>query len=192
MVTRMLGLTWRKHKCYIKTGIGISERYYQSSISKQSFGLGQGYTAASDIWCVIHGVLMHTLASAYIGFAMFSVSSKIVHKRIGEGLIDDNGLVVSAQSSTYITSTHVKCFTPDEDILFSRMKQMIQFSLELLQVAGGDLTISKCAFSTVFHHWKGGRATLLHTRDSHPIMEITHPSSGELKHITRKNPNEAH
>jgi hypothetical protein len=34
---------------------------------------------------------MHTLASAFIGFEMFYVSSKIVHHHIGEGLIDDTG-----------------------------------------------------------------------------------------------------
>jgi hypothetical protein len=43
-----------------------------------------------------------------------------------------------------------------------------------------------------FHRWKGEGATLLRTHDSHPNMIITHPSSGDLKHITRKNPNEAH
>jgi hypothetical protein len=135
---------------------------------------------------------MHTLTSAYIGFIMFSVSNKIVHNHIGEGLIDDTGVMVSAQSSTEITSTRVKYFTPDEDVLFSRMKKMIQFFLELIQVAGGDLNISKCACFTVFHRWKGGQATLLSTHDSHSTMIITHPSSRDLKHITRNNPNEAH
>jgi hypothetical protein len=121
---------------------------------------------------------MHTLASSYIGFAMFSVSNKIIHKRIGEDLIDDTGLVVSSQSSTEITSTRVKRFTPDENILFSRMKKMIQFFLELLQVAGGDLNISKCACFTVFQRWKGRRAMLLRTQDSHTTMTITHPYYG--------------
>jgi hypothetical protein len=72
------------------------------------------------------------------------------------------------------------------------MKKMIQFFPEPLQVAGGDLNISKCACFTFFHHCKGGHATLLQTHNSHPNMTITHPSYGELKHITRKNPNEAH
>jgi hypothetical protein len=130
---------------------------------------------------------MHTLTSSYIGFTMFSVSSKIVHKMIGEGLINNTGLVVSSQSYTEITSTCVKHFTPDENILFSRMKKMIQFFLELLQVAGGDPHISKCACFTVFHRWKGGRAMLLRMHDSHTTMTITHPSFGELKHITHKN-----
>jgi hypothetical protein len=192
VVTRMMGLTWRKRKCYIKTGFGISDRYYQSSISKKSFGMGQGSISASEIWCVIHGVLMQTLASSYIGFTMFSVSSNIVHTGIGEGLIDDTGLVVYSQSSTEITSTRVKRFTPDEEFLFSGMKKMIQFFLELLQVAGGDLNISKCACFTVFHRWKGDRATLLCTQESNLIMKINHPSSGGIKHITRKNPNKYH
>jgi hypothetical protein len=86
---------------------------------------------------------MHKLASAYIGVAMFSMSNKIAHKRTSEGLIDETGLVVSAQSSTEITSTHMKRCTPDEDVLFSRMKKMIQLFVKLLQVAGVDLTISK-------------------------------------------------
>jgi hypothetical protein len=192
MVTRIIGLTWRKRKCYIKTGFGISERYYQPSPSKQSIGLGQCSTAASYIWCVINRVFMHTLASSYIGFAMFSFSSKIIHKRIDECLIDDTGVVVSSQSFTEITSTCVKRFTPDENSLCYRMRRMIQFFLKLLQVAGGDLNISKCSCFTVFHFWKGGRAMLLRTHDSHQNMNIAHPSYGELKHITCKNPNEVH
>jgi hypothetical protein len=117
VITRMLGLAWRTRKCYIKTGFGISERYYQSTSSKQNFGLGQGYTAVSDIWCVIHGVLMHTLASAYTGFTMYSVSSKVTHNQFGEGLVDGTGRVFSAQASTDITSTHVKRLTREEEAL---------------------------------------------------------------------------
>jgi hypothetical protein len=72
------------------------------------------------------------------------------------------------------------------------MSKMIQFLLELLQVAGGDLHISKFACYTVFYHWKGGRATLLHTHDAHHTMTVIHPSSGDSKQKSRKNPNEAH
>jgi hypothetical protein len=113
---------------------------------------------------------MHTLVSAYIGFTMYSVSISIINKGIGEGLIDDTGLTAFSQSSTEITSTRTKRFTNDEDVLFAIMKKMIQFFLELLQVAGTDLNISKCACFTAFRRWKGGRATLLRTHDSHPVM----------------------
>jgi hypothetical protein len=72
------------------------------------------------------------------------------------------------------------------------MQKIIQFFLELLQVAGGDLNISKYACFAVFHRWTGGKATLLKIQDSHPIMIITHPRSGELKKITNKDPTKAH
>jgi hypothetical protein len=107
----MLGITWRNRKCYIKTGLSISTHYYQSSTNTKNVGLGQGSTAASDIWCIINGILMHILAASYIGFAVFSVSSKIVHRRIGEGLIDDTGLISSSKSSSKITPLSRKRFT---------------------------------------------------------------------------------
>jgi hypothetical protein len=135
---------------------------------------------------------MNTLASIYIGFTMSSVSSKVVHKRIGEGLINDTGLVVSAQASTESTSSRVKRFSHDDAPLFARMNHMIHLFLELIQVAGGDLNISKCDCFTVFHLWKGDRATLLRTHHSQPTMTITHPSTREGNIITRKNPNDAH
>jgi hypothetical protein len=72
------------------------------------------------------------------------------------------------------------------------MHKVLQFFLELLQVARGDLSIAKCACFTVFHRWSGGKATLLKIHDSQPMMTLPHPYSGELKMITNKHPSEAH
>jgi hypothetical protein len=69
---------------------------------------------------------------------------------------------------------------------------MIQFFLELLQVAGGYLNIFKCACFTVFHHWTVGWATFLCNHDSHPNLKISHKYSGDTKHIAHQNTNEAH
>jgi hypothetical protein len=111
------------------------------------------------------------------------------HRR---SLIDDNGFMASAQSSTEITSSCRKRFIKDEGVSFAHLNKMIQFFLELLQVAGGHLNISQSACFTVFHHWKGGGNMLLHTHDPHPTMTVIRPSSGELKEKSRTNPNEAH
>jgi hypothetical protein len=72
------------------------------------------------------------------------------------------------------------------------MQKMLQFFLELLQVAGGDLNISKCACFTVFHRWCGGRSSLLKIKEYHPLMKITHPHTGEIKNIVKKYPCQAH
>jgi hypothetical protein len=70
-------------------------------------------TAASDTWCIIHGTLVHTVATYFVGIILVSVFGAIQHKRVGEGLIDDTGLAYSAQSSTEISSTTIKDFSPN-------------------------------------------------------------------------------
>jgi hypothetical protein len=107
----------------------VSDRSYQSTVNKQTFGLGKGSTTASDIWCIIRGILMYTVAPYFIGIIIVSVSSKIQHKCVGEGLIDDTGLAYSTQSSTEISSTTLKDFSPDESILFDKMQKILQFFL---------------------------------------------------------------
>jgi hypothetical protein len=101
------------------------------------------------------------------------------HKHVGEGLINDTGLTASTHSSSETTLS-------DESTLLLKMQKILQFFLEPLQVAGGDLNIAKCACFTVFHLRTRGKATLIKIQDSHPIMTITHPHSGEIKTITKK------
>jgi hypothetical protein len=133
---------------------------------------------------------MHTVATYFIGIILVSVSG-IHHKQIGKCLIDDTGLAASAQSSTETKPSRHKQFSPDESTLFVKMQKILQFFFKLLQVAGGDLNISKCSCFTVFHRWSGYKATILNIHDSHPMMTITHPYSGELNIITKKDPSEA-
>jgi hypothetical protein len=175
-----------------QTGVAVSDRSYQSTYNKQTFGLGQGSTAASKIWCIMHGILVHTVAIYFGGVILVSVSGIIQHKRVREGLIDDTGLAYSAQSSTEIASTTIKDFSPNESSLFDKMQKMLQFFLELIQVASGDLNISKCDGFTVFHRWCGDRASLLKIKSSHPLMTITHPHTGEIKNIFKKDLGQAH
>jgi hypothetical protein len=66
------------------------------------------------------------------------------------------------------------------------------YNFYLLQVARGDLNIAKYACFTVFHRWSGGKSAILKIHDSHQMMTITHPYSGEIEIITKKDPPEAH
>jgi hypothetical protein len=191
-VTIILGYTWSKHQCFIKTGFGVLDRFYQSMEDKQTFGLGKGSTSSTAIWCIMHRIIMHIIATYFIGIILLSVSGVIQHKQVGEGLIDDTGFFESAQSSTEIISSRNKQLSPDESALFLKIQKILQFFLELLQVAGGNLNITKCACFIVFHRWNGGNATLLNIQDSHPPMTIIHPHSGETKKIVKKDTNQAH
>jgi hypothetical protein len=143
------------------------------------------------MWFIIHGILMHTAVTYFIGIIFVSISGLIQHKLVGEGLIDKTVLASSAQFPTEITSTKHKYFSPNETILCDKMQNMVQFFLVLLQVAVGDLNISKCACFTVFQRWNGGHATLLKIKDSHPLITTTHPRTiapSILKTFIRKTP----
>jgi hypothetical protein len=105
----------------------VSDSFYQSTDDKQTFGLRKGFTAATDMWCIIHGILMHTVSTYFIGIILVSVSGMIQHKRISEGIIDDTGLAASAQSSTETTPSGHKNFSTDKYALFINMQQILHF-----------------------------------------------------------------
>jgi hypothetical protein len=109
----------------------------------------------------MHGNLMYTFDTYFVGIILVSVSGRKQHKSVGEGLIDNTGLEYSAQFSTEISSTKIKDFSPNESILFDNIQKRLHFLPKLLQVSGGDLKISKFACLSVFHRWCGGRASLL-------------------------------
>jgi hypothetical protein len=71
---KILRTTWNKRKCFIKTGFGVSDRSCQSTETKQTYELGQGFTTPSDIWCIIHGIFVHTFATYFVGIVLVSVS----------------------------------------------------------------------------------------------------------------------
>jgi hypothetical protein len=135
---------------------------------------------------------MHTAGTYFVGIILVSISGKIQRKRVGEGLIDDTGIIASSKSSLKITTTRNKTFSPDDDALSTTIQKIIQFFLGLLQIAGGDLNITKCACFTTFHRWNGGCAALLKIQDFHPSMIVAHPYSGEIKTIIKKDTHQAH
>jgi hypothetical protein len=127
----------------------------------------------------------------FIGIVLLSVSGSVHHTPGGGGLIDDTGLAASAQSSIEIMPTRNKEFSPQKSALSTEMQKILHVPLELLQVAGGDVNISKCACFRFFHRWYDGRATLLKIQDSNPLITITHPHNGEIKTINKKDPTQA-
>jgi hypothetical protein len=133
---------------------------------------------------------MHTVATYFVFIILISISGRIQHKRVGEGLIENTGLTYYAQSSTEISSTNTSL--PTNPFYLTRCKRCYNVFLELLKVSGGDINISKCACFTVCNIWCGGRASLLKIKASHPLMYITHPHTGETKNIVKKDPNQAH
>jgi hypothetical protein len=91
---------------------------YRSTLAELIYGLGQGSTSVTDIWGVLHGLIMHAAALSFVGILLLSVSGLLHYERIGEGFIDDICLGTTDPHSTAITPMNQKVFTNEEYLLF--------------------------------------------------------------------------
>jgi hypothetical protein len=58
-------------------------------------------------------------------------------------------------------STDQAELTTSEEALITKMVEIIQFFLDLLQVTGVDLAPEKCVWYLISHIWKDGKPILL-------------------------------
>jgi hypothetical protein len=72
------------------------------------------------------------------------------------------------------------------------MEEIIQFSLDLLQVTGSDLAPEKCAWYLIGHLWNKGISKLIQIEPQHRSITMTSRSSGQVSGIKRKTPTEGH
>jgi hypothetical protein len=72
------------------------------------------------------------------------------------------------------------------------MQVVIQFFLDLLQVAGGDIAPEKYVWYLIAHRWKKGVPRLLAKRANHRGINITSNATGQTSGIKRKYVNQGH
>jgi hypothetical protein len=121
-VTNMIGKTWNRIKCHVKTAFGVSTNSCSLTLANLLYGLGQGSTQATDLWGIIHGLIMNALELSLIGIIILSVSKQRQHERICEGFIDDTGLGSTHPHSTAITPSTIKVLTIEEKELHTPRK----------------------------------------------------------------------
>jgi hypothetical protein len=144
-VTNMIGKTWSRRKCHVKTAFGISTNSHSSTLANLLYGLGQGSTPATDLWGIIHGLVVNALALSFIGILIISTSKQHQHEHIGQGFIYDTGLGTTSPHSTAITQATMKALTIEERELHTNANGTLQFFLDLLNVIGGNLHSGKSA-----------------------------------------------
>jgi hypothetical protein len=107
------------------------------------------------------------------------------------GLIDDLGLSASAQSSKEITLSRKNEFTQDEDSFQEKCNRLYTSSWNYF-ISMVVIPILQTERASPYFTDGQDKATCLKTHPQHPAMTITHPSSGEIKAINRKDPGGAH
>jgi hypothetical protein len=124
---------------------------------------------------------------------LVSVDGRTTDTRPGDSFVDDTttGTTDDNHNLDPIPS-NARGLTQEEDILVARMEAIIQFSLDLLQVTGGDPAPEKCAWYLIGHPWNKGVPKLIQVEPHHRSINMTSRSSGLISGIKRKSPTEGH
>jgi hypothetical protein len=89
----------------------------------------------------------------HLTYPLVSIDGKTTDSHPGDSFVDDI-TTGATDEEHYIQpiSSSASDLTPEEESLVARMEEIIQFFLDLLQVAGGgDLTPEKCAWHLICH-----------------------------------------
>jgi hypothetical protein len=76
--------------------------------------------------------------------------------------------------------------------MVTRMQDIVQFFLDILQVTGGDLVSDKCAWYLIFHRCQNGKARLLQQHLQHKGISLLSRATGSTSGIKRNAPGAGH
>jgi hypothetical protein len=177
---------------HICTGCGVSDKTYKSAIDKILYGIGKGRCVSPIIWALLNKLLLTALGEKFDCIQLVDIEGKM-NKRPCDYFVDDT---TTGATNDDVSSLPVDAckqgLTEEEEKLVAKMRTIIQFFLDFLQVTGGDLAPWKCAWYLISHHWKDGIPRLLKPDPTHSGLEIVLKSTGTTAGIKPNAPEEGH
>jgi hypothetical protein len=165
---------------------------YKSAIDKLLYGIGQGSCASPIIWVLLNQLLIMALGEKFDCIKLVYIEGT-THTRPGDSSVDDT---TTGDTSNDVMSLLVDAskqgLTEEEEKLVAKLETIIQFFLHCLQVTGGDLAPTRCAWFLISHRWKDDIPRLLRPNPTHRGIEIVSKSTGATAGINRKAPEEGH
>jgi hypothetical protein len=166
---------------------------YGSTTEKLLYGIGQGSCASPILWALINQLLLAALGEKFTCIRLVAINGEEEHTRPGNFFVDDTATGSTNDEPELKPVSHdIFEFTTSEETLISKMEEIIQFFLDLLQVTGGDLAPEKCVWYLISHRWKYGKPRLLQNHISHRGIKIVSRSTNTESGVKRKVPNEGH
>jgi hypothetical protein len=165
---RMLGLLWAQLEHHIAMGYGVSDKTYSSTLEKLLYGIYQGGCASPLLWALLNQLPLTAVGDKFDCIRLIAVDGVEEHVHPGDAFADDTTTgVTNDDTAMEPVDVEVTDLTISEEELIGKMQMIIQFFIDLLQVAGGDIAPEKCACFLICHRWKNGKARLLTMKESH-------------------------
>jgi hypothetical protein len=197
---KMLGAYLDNVQQYIKTKLGVSTEYYQSTPEDPLHGAGQGSKAGPDLWKYVSTAAMEVLDNCNPGIKFVNPQRTLTAGRPIDGFFDDTTTwgakflleLITFTRDGYDDNTAMAILN---DIV-TETTQLAQHWEELLWSTGGQLELKKC-FYYIVSWWfdeKGGAHmhTLKELKDRNIKIDITQSETNTPATIKPKDCREAH
>jgi hypothetical protein len=161
------------------------------TIDKLLHGIGQGICGSPILWALIDQLRLDSLGEKFTCIRLVAIDGVEEHIRPGDSFVDDTmtGTTNNDTELEPIPTDRVELTTTKESLI-AKMEEIIQFFLDLLQVAGGHLAPEKSVWYLISHIWKDGKPRLLQNNNSHHGIKIVSRSTNMESGIKRKAPDE--
>jgi hypothetical protein len=178
------GLTIAGMQHHVKTALGISSAYFQSTPEKVLYGSGQGSSGSPTLWMTISIILFRALeARMGIGAHFHCPRKKLKSNLTTEAWVDDSNDYINDFLANVPWSEHQLC---------SELEQQNQEWEHLLSMSGGKLELPKCLAYIVVYEFVDGEPVQRPKERMSSRLHIKDTESQATTRIEIKGPNESH
>jgi hypothetical protein len=122
------------------TDFGFLDKPYGSTDEKLLYAIVQGSCVSPILWALINRLLLEALGENFTCIRLVVIDSEEEHIRPGNTFVDDIMTGSTKDNSELeLVSDDISDLTSSKEMLIAKMKDIIVFFLDLLQVTGGDL-----------------------------------------------------
>jgi Reverse transcriptase (RNA-dependent DNA polymerase) len=178
------GISIDQMKHYVKTALGISKAFFESSPEKVLYGSGQGSSGSPSLWIVVSAILFRALE------AIVGVSAKFPN--LDGSTIATTTTTAFVDDTTNFINSILRAMFDDEHDLSNRLQEQTQAWEELLSTSGGKLELPKCLAYLVVYDFVDGEPTQRPKSKLSSEIRITDSTTGETVNIDIKDPAESH
>jgi hypothetical protein len=178
------GLTIHEMQHHVKTALGISSAFFQSTPEKVLYGSGQGSCGSPPLWMTISIVMFRALEARMGKGAYYACPRKQrITSHTTEAWVDD--------SNDYIND-FLSVVPWNELELCENLRQQNQEWEKLLSASGGRLELPKCLAYIIVYDFVNGEPVQRPKEHLTARLYITDSESQRQTRINIKDPKESH
>lgn len=166
-------------KYFLKTHLGVSEEFYQSTIDHYLHGSGQGGRASPPIWVIVSALLFLCMAKRFNGATLTDPAELLSISHIMQAFVDDSTIWTNNFLSNLLGQQ-------DPSEIANRLQTAAQYWERLLHVSGGKLELPKCFYYLVCWTFDREGRPLLRREGLPSSLAIFQSDNGQLTEIPRK------